>query len=462
MPAQRAGGMGDKVKILAFGDVNGNFEKLFTNVERLNERAGPFEACLCVGRFFHPEGSSNDELLPYLQGRLKVAVPTYFIVGGEDANPVDGLPTDGGDLCKNLTFLGRAGCRRLPNGLKVAYLSGAYDSRRYDESAVFHRGGNSFKPFYLREDVQRVVEASKTGEEEQLAGVDILMTAEWGEKFDTLLDESDPNPLEHRPVNTLSPAVTTLGASVAARYHLAGTENVHIQLPPYVNELHATRFYGLGAVGNETKVKSVVALAVTPTIQLALAAARDGVNENADATPCPYTAKPRPKPVPAEAEDQAAGPAGPAERNDAQTTGHADLDDGQWQCGECGNVNRAHQKDKCNMKRCGAPREAGALELWRLESMNGFNARGAKRTADGDIMTGFQAPKTYTMMTREEAEADAAKAAETAREEAAAAADKGNKKQKKGAVETSLYASQKPMSEKQKYRKGTRNPGAWR
>ena len=124
-------------------------------------------------------------------------------------------------------------------------------------------------------------------------------------------------------------------------------------------------------------------------------------------------------------------------------------------------MNRAHQKDKCNMKRCGAPREAGALELWRLESMNGFNARGAKRTADGDIMTGLQAPKTYTMMTREEAEAAAATAAETAREEAAAA-DKGNKKQKKGAVETSLYASQKPMSEKQKYRKGTRNPGAWR
>ena len=42
------------------------------------------------------------------------------------------------------------------------------------------------------------------------------------------------------------------------------------------------------------------------------------------------------------------------------------------------------------------------------------------------------------------------------------AQDKVNKKHKKGAVETSLYASQKPMSEKQKYRKGTRNPGAWR
>ena len=45
--------------------------------------------------------------------------------------------------------------------------------------------------------------------------------------------------------------------------------------------------------------KFVAALAVTPTVQLALAAARDGVEEGADATPCPYTSKPRPKPPPA-------------------------------------------------------------------------------------------------------------------------------------------------------------------
>mgnify|MGYP001969550677 FL=1 len=453
--------MGDKVKILAFGDVNGNFDKLFNTVERLNERAGPFSAVLCSGRFFHPDGSANDELLPYLQGRLKVAVPTYFIVGGEDANPVDGLPADGGDLCKNLTFLGRAGCRRLPNGLKVAYLSGAYDSRRFDESGVFHRGGSSFKPFYLREDVQRVVDAASTGEEEELAGVDVLMTAEWGDKFDTLLPEDQPAPLADRAVNTLSPAVTTLASSVPARYHLAGTEGVHLQLPPYRNALHATRFYGLGAVdgGGGAGRKFVVALAVTPTIQLALAAARDGVKEGADATPCPYTSKPRPKP--SAPTPEVVGPVARDDVDDEWARGdHKDLEGGEWRCGECGNVNRAHQRDRCNMKRCGAPREG--LELWRLESMHGFNARGAKRTADGDIMSGFQAPKTYTMMTREEAEAEAARAAEAAREEAARE-EAGSKKQKKGDSEkTSLYASQKPMSQKAKYRKGTRNPQAWR
>ena len=48
-------------------------------------------------------------------------------------------------------------------------------------------------------------------------------------------------------------------------------------------------------------------------------------------------------------------------------------------------------------------------------------------------------------------------------EEEAAREEVGSKKQKKGDSEkTSLYASQKPMSQKAKYRKGTRNPQAWR
>ena len=168
--------------------------------------------------------------------------------------------------------------------MKVAYLSGAYDLRRSDESGVFHRGGSSFKPLYLREDVQRVVDAASTGEEEELAGVDVLMTAEWGEKFDTLLPRTNRRRRRPRGQHPL-PRGHHARLSVPARYHLAGTEGVHLQLPPYRNGLHATRFYGLGA-GTAAGAKFVVALAVTPTIQLALAAARDGVGgRGRDAVP---------------------------------------------------------------------------------------------------------------------------------------------------------------------------------
>ena len=169
--------------------------------------------------------------------------------------------------------------------------------------------------------------------------------------------EDQPAPLAARAVNTLSPAVTARLVG-ARRYHLAGTEGVHLQLPPYRNALHATRFYGLGAVDGAGGAgrKFVVALAVTPTIRLALAAARDGVKEGADATPCPYTSKPRPKP--SAPTPEVVGPVARDDADDEWSRGdHKDLEGGEWRCGECGNVNRAHQRDKCNMKRCGAPRE---------------------------------------------------------------------------------------------------------
>jgi hypothetical protein len=55
--------------------------------------------------------------------------------------------------------------------------------------------------------------------------------------------------------------VTRLASEISARYHIAGVEGVHFQMAPYRNPRHATRFYGLGAVGNAAKVKSTVALA---------------------------------------------------------------------------------------------------------------------------------------------------------------------------------------------------------
>ena len=112
-----------KVKILCTGDVDGKFSTLCKTVGKLNQKAGPFAALLCVGRFFDKDGH-QDDLVPYLEGKASVPVPTYFITGDEDdtkgcTSLVDDIP-DGGQLCKNLTFLGRRGVKRLPCGLTVA------------------------------------------------------------------------------------------------------------------------------------------------------------------------------------------------------------------------------------------------------------------------------------------------------------------------------------------------------
>ena len=466
------------MKILCTGDVEGKFSTLFKTVSKLNQKAGPFAALLCVGCFFDREGH-QDDLVPYLEGKSLVPIPTYFITGNEDdakgcTSLIDEIP-DGGELCKNLTFLGRQGVKRLPCGLTVAYLSGAYNPAKYNDSAVFHRrSSKTFQPHYLAEDIDAVVREATTGDEERsLTGVDVLMTSEWGERFDTLLPEemskgSDTHPLAAATTDNLSPAVSRLASEIAARYHLAGTEGVHFQMSPYRNPLHATRFYGLGTVGNPKKIKSTVALAVTPTAALALAAAEVGTDERAGAgvTICPYTAKPKPAAGATTTTTGVGGPsARPAAANQPELK-HEELPGGEWKCALCDNVNRAHQNERCNMKRCGAPRH-GSLEMFQLQNMS-FRARGAKRDADGAIVQsmgiggGGGDGRVYSMMSREQAEEAAAAAAAAAAEEAAAAGGGGGGNKQQKTERPSLYAAQKPMSAKQKYRKGTSNPGAWR
>ena len=93
-----------------------------------------------------------------------MAVPTYFIVGGEDANPVDGLPPTAA-TCVKPHVPRPSGLPTPSDGLKVAYLSGAYDR---DSTRAGVPPGRLVQAYYLREDVQRVVDAARTGEEEEL------------------------------------------------------------------------------------------------------------------------------------------------------------------------------------------------------------------------------------------------------------------------------------------------------
>jgi hypothetical protein len=51
-------GTAGNVKVLLAGDVNGRLDALFKRVGTVNASNGPFDALLCVGSFFNPEGQS--------------------------------------------------------------------------------------------------------------------------------------------------------------------------------------------------------------------------------------------------------------------------------------------------------------------------------------------------------------------------------------------------------------------
>jgi len=195
-------------------------------------------------------------LPPSLSDRLICAVPlpTYFICGDEfDTSLIDALPS-GGTLCPNLHYLGRAGVQTLSLGahqLTVAYLSGHYDPSSY------FGGGSSggtrnikYQPHYIEEDVIGVVSAGLAAPH-----VDVLLTAEWAKGWQMLLPaEKMPASLAAAPPQG-SPVVAKLAAQIPARYHFAGTQDAHFELPAYHNKHFVTRFIGVAKLQNQRKEK---------------------------------------------------------------------------------------------------------------------------------------------------------------------------------------------------------------
>eukprot|EP00808_Paulinella_micropora_P000970 g79670.t1 len=272
------------MKILISGDVCGYFASLVQRVDKLHKKKGPFEGVFCVGNFLAPGGEA--QLADYLSGAKKLPVPFYFILGDEQtAHPLLNTKPEGVELCKNLTYLGRAGVKELL-GLRVAFLSGGYDPvmfRDTDRVAAFEK----YRPFYVEADVQSLQQQAGS------APVDVLLTAEWGAGFHHLLSaEALPKTLPNPPQKTGSPVVASLASSFCSRYHFAGLEDTFFTLPPYSTNVpgYCCRFYGLGKTNSKRKIKSLYAINITPCKDMSkdqLAAALP-----AHITACPYKSKP--------------------------------------------------------------------------------------------------------------------------------------------------------------------------
>eukprot|EP00854_Cymbomonas_tetramitiformis_P017841 gene17841-21245_t len=278
----------ETVKILVSGDVKGQFKKLFSSVDKVNKKAGPFAALFCVGQFFGATGET-DELLPYLEGSKTIPVPTYFIYGNEISSSgiaelLGHRMEAGGELCPNLTFLGRQGIKEI-SGLSVCFLSGRYDDESYREPKKSLEG-DSIDTCYHESEVDELIAKAS---ESFVVGHDILLTSEWGQGFHRLLPLEASIPM-HGPLERAgSPAVARLASEADFRYHFVGTLNVHYQLAPFQNKVHSTRLYGMGALGNAGKVKAMQGFSVPPVKTAPRSAFAE---EKEKATLNPYTRAP--------------------------------------------------------------------------------------------------------------------------------------------------------------------------
>ncbi|KAL6267642.1 hypothetical protein P5V15_000716 [Pogonomyrmex californicus] len=263
--------MSDKQKVLICGDVEGHFKFLFSKVEVINKKNGPFDFLLCVGNFF---GADNSELELYKTGEKTIPVPTC-IIGPNRESDVKNYPDEEGyDICHNLTYLGKRGLYTTSSGLKIVYLSGI--EKVSMENKAIH---------FDEHDVVSVRNSCLKGQP-SFRGVDILLTSPWPEGIINL----DPNKPEYKYEG--SKLIAWLATHIKPRYHVSALQGIYYERPPYRNQSLgdenmeiATRFIALAPILNDQKKKWLYALNLTPVDRTRLS---DLVMKTTDETPSPY------------------------------------------------------------------------------------------------------------------------------------------------------------------------------
>lgn len=264
-------------KILVSGDVCGKFNTLFERVRNILKKNKDFEMLLCVGSFFGSSEESKKEWEGYLAGNNSVPIPT-FLLGPTEMHEVSYYSSvslkNGGELCENVTYLGRKGILKTKSGLQIAYLSGLEKSEAPEEGCHF-----------IADDVMSL---ESQCQDESFKGLDILISSSWPKGVSNFANQ----PERVDPEKNGSALVSRLAQQLRPRYHFTGHEGVYYERPPYRNHRvlresaqHVTRFIALAQAGNPHKKKYMYAFNIVPLVSMDK---NELVKQPPDVTECPY------------------------------------------------------------------------------------------------------------------------------------------------------------------------------
>lgn len=264
--------MVDKQKVLVCGDVNGNFNNLFSRVDSISKKSGPFDLLICAGTFY---GEDNSQLEAYRKGLKKVPVTTY-VLGPKSQDEEKHFCSEGGELIPNVVYIGKRGLFSTSSDLKIAYLSGVSK----------HECKESNLCSFNADDCAAVRDACIRGQAEY-RGIDVLVTSIWpnGVQY----DKKHKMELSSTYVSEL---VAWLAVHLKARYHFVASPDKYYERQPYRNlSVHqdyreiATRFIGLAPVGNKEKEKWIYACSLQPISKMRMT---DLLQATTDETECPF------------------------------------------------------------------------------------------------------------------------------------------------------------------------------
>lgn len=140
-----------------------------------------------------------------------VNIPTYILgpTKKEHAEYYENL--NEGELCPNITYLGRRGLYTLSSGLKIAYVSGTETTD--NETTIWN---------FNSEDVKAIANAClcSNASAGEYRGIDILISSQW------------PQGTREKEPNT-SKLLSWLSSEIKPRYHFCGLNNNSFEPPLY-------------------------------------------------------------------------------------------------------------------------------------------------------------------------------------------------------------------------------------
>lgn len=224
-------------------------------------------------------------ILPFF---VSVAVPTYVLgPSTPETSRLYAAIDNSGEICPNLTYLGKRGLYTCTSGIRVAYVSGLQAPPAPAGAPTAPAQPHHFTIDDVRATRNSCLASKSTSNDYR--GIDILITSQWPLGVD---ESNEPK----APATPASGLLAWLAFEIRPRYHFcpsaSATGGGYVERLPYRNAAGpnstlevATRFLALAAVGNAAKEKYVYALSVTPVDRMRML---DLIQKTTNETPCPY------------------------------------------------------------------------------------------------------------------------------------------------------------------------------
>lgn len=236
------------------GDIDGQLSVVLGKLAKLQDKQSFAFAIIAGNLFADPDQSTEadtEDLIKLLENKIEVPLPTYFALGKRPLPDavVERLTSHDGELCPNLSILGRNVSIKTSEGVRIVAIGGAHTGQ--GESLA------EYAPFHSDKDITQAKEYKDT---------DILITADWPEGMRNGSGAATAYSDGEAPSGDRS--IADLCAALKPRFHFS-TSSAYFEREPFFHPgdapLPVTRFLSLPPYGNPHKQKWIYGFNLIPS-----------------------------------------------------------------------------------------------------------------------------------------------------------------------------------------------------